>query len=81
MVFLALIPTLSAFFIQIAAQRRISPLKVSLIFTLEPVFAAFFAWTLGGESFDAAKAAGGGLIVAAMGFDSLFRGKEKGQRE
>ncbi|MEK7744758.1 MAG: DMT family transporter, partial [Elusimicrobiota bacterium] len=74
--FLALIPTLSAFFIQIAAQRHISPLKVSLIFTLEPVFAALFAWTLGGETFDGAKAAGGGLIVAAMGLDSLCRGKE-----
>lgn len=74
-VFLALIPTLSAFFIQIAAQKHIAPLQVSLIFTLEPVFAALFAWTLGGESFNAAKAAGGGLIVLAMGLDSYARGR------
>ena len=40
--------------------------KVSLIFSLEPVFAALFAWTLGGELFSPARAAGGGLIVAAM---------------
>ena len=39
---------------------------VSLIFSLEPVFGALFAWTLGGEAFVPARAAGGGLIVAAM---------------
>lgn len=64
--FLAAIPTLSAFFIQMWAQRFTAPVKVSLIFSLEPVFAALFAWTLGGERFVPARAAGGGLIVAAM---------------
>lgn len=64
--FLALIPNLSAFFIQIKAQKTVPPLKVSLIFSLEPVFAALFAWTVGGEPFSARKALGGGLILAAM---------------
>ncbi len=64
--FLAAIPTLSAFFIQMWAQKFTAPVKVSLIFSLEPVFAALFAWTLGGEAFVPARAAGGGLIVAAM---------------
>ena len=64
--FLAAIPTLSAFFIQMWAQKFTPPVKVSLIFSLEPVFAALFAWTLGGEAFVPARAAGGGLIVAAM---------------
>lgn len=64
--FLAVAPTLSAFFIQMYAQRTVAPLKVSLIFSLEPVFAALFAWTLGGERFTVLGAAGGGLIVAAM---------------
>ncbi len=64
--FLAAIPTLSAFFIQMWAQKFTAPIKVSLIFSLEPVFAALFAWTLGGEAFVPARAAGGGLIVAAM---------------
>jgi len=64
--FLAVIPTLSAFFIQMWAQKFTAPVKVSLIFSLEPVFAALFAWTLGGEGFIPARAAGGGLIVAAM---------------
>ncbi|OGS39771.1 MAG: hypothetical protein A2506_01335 [Elusimicrobia bacterium RIFOXYD12_FULL_66_9] len=65
-VFLAVVPTLSAFFLQMHAQKVVAPVKVSLIFSLEPVFAALFAWTLGGELFSAARAAGGGLIVAAM---------------
>lgn len=65
-VFLALVPTLSAFFIQMKAQRTVSPVRVSLIFSLEPAFAAAFAWTLGGEPLRPAAALGGGLIVAAM---------------
>ena len=65
-VFLAVVPTLSAFFIQMRAQKTVPPVKVSLIFSLEPVFAAAFAWTLGGEAFSPARAAGGALIVAAM---------------
>ena len=65
-VFLAVVPTLSAFFIQMRAQKTVAPLKVSLIFSLEPVFAAAFAWTIGGEPFSPGRAAGGGLIVAAM---------------
>ncbi|MEK7858120.1 MAG: DMT family transporter [Elusimicrobiota bacterium] len=64
--FLAVFPTLSAFYIQMLAQRKTSPVKVSLIFSLEPVFAALFAWTLGGEPFVWGRAAGGLLIVAAM---------------
>lgn len=64
--FLAVVPTLSAFFLQMHAQKVVAPVKVSLIFSLEPVFAALFAWTIGGELFSPARAAGGGLIVAAM---------------
>lgn len=64
--FLAVFPTLTAFFIQMVAQKYSEPFKVGIIFTLEPVFAAAFAWTWGGEEFVAAKAAGGLLIVSGM---------------
>jgi len=63
---LALFPTLSAFVIQMIAQRFTSPLKVSLIFAFEPVFAAVFAWTLGGEQPVLHRALGGLLIFAAL---------------
>lgn len=64
--FLAVFPTLTAFFIQMLAQRHSEPFKVGIIFTLEPVFAAVFAWTWGGEEFVPVKAAGGLLIVSGM---------------
>jgi drug/metabolite transporter (DMT)-like permease len=65
-VFLALFPTLSAFVIQMLAQKITSPLRVSLIFALEPVFAALFAWTVGGEAFVMRRALGGLLIFLAL---------------
>jgi drug/metabolite transporter (DMT)-like permease len=65
-IFLALFPSLSAFVIQMMAQRITSPLKVSLIFSLEPVFAGIFAWTLGGESVTPRGIVGGVVIFAAL---------------
>jgi drug/metabolite transporter (DMT)-like permease len=70
-VFLALFPTLSAFVIQMVAQKITSPLRVSLIFALEPVFAALFAWTLGGEKFITHRALGGRLFLAARVLSGL----------
>ncbi len=70
-VFLALGPTLSAFVIQMLAQRITAPVKVTLIFALEPVFAALFAWTLGGEQFDEQRAIGGLLIVIALAVSGM----------
>ncbi|OGR77345.1 MAG: hypothetical protein A2X32_04040 [Elusimicrobia bacterium GWC2_64_44] len=64
--FLAVFPTLTAFFIQMVAQKHSEPFKVGIIFTLEPVFAAIFAWTWGGEEFVGIKALGGLLIVSGM---------------
>lgn len=72
-VFLALFPTLSAFVIQLVAQRHTSAMRVSLIFVLEPVFAAAVAWTVGGELFLWSKALGGLLVVLAL----LSSGKER----
>jgi len=65
-VFLALLPTLSAFVLQLIAQKVVPPIRVSLILALEPVFAALFAWTLGGEIFILRRALGGLLIFVAM---------------
>ena len=64
--FLAIFPTFTAFVIQMVAQKIVPPVRVSLIFAMEPVFAAAFAWTFGGESFDGFRAIGGFLVVLAM---------------
>lgn len=69
-VFLAIFPTLSAFLIMLFAQKRTAPLKVSLIFALEPVFGAVFAWTLGGETFIPMQLIGGLLIFGAILFST-----------
>lgn len=71
--FLAIFPTLSAFVVQLLAQRFVSPLRVSLIFAFEPVFAALFAWALGGELFRPERALGGLLIFIAMIVSGLER--------
>lgn len=70
-VFLALFPTLSAFVIQLFAQKITTPMKVSLIFALEPVFAGIFAWTLGDEAFVPHRALGGFFIFFALVLSGL----------
>lgn len=73
-VFLALFPTLSAFVIQMVAQKLTSPLRVSLIFAFEPVFAALFAWTWGKEPFILHRALGGLFIFVALILSGLSVG-------
>jgi len=65
-ILLALFPSLTAYVIQIHAQKIASPLRVTLIFALEPVFAAIVAWTYGGEPFVVRRALGGLLIAVAL---------------
>ncbi|MCB1219290.1 MAG: DMT family transporter [Planctomycetales bacterium] len=69
--FLTLIPTLSAFMLQLTAQQGVPPVTTALVFCLEPVFAAIFAWTLGGEEMVKVRAVGGLLIVLAMVISEL----------
>jgi vancomycin permeability regulator SanA len=76
-VFLALFPTLSAYLIQIKAQTITTPIRVALIFALEPVFAGVFAWTFGGEEFSLLKALGGLLIFTAMVLGTVERPASK----
>jgi len=64
-------------------QTRFQPLvpaaHASLVFTLEPVFAAVFAWMILGDLWTARGLAGAALIVAAMGFSSLgMMGRREG---
>jgi drug/metabolite transporter (DMT)-like permease len=48
------------------AQAHLPPTRSAIVMSMEPVFAAFFAVTLGGESFTARMLAGGALVLAAM---------------
>ena len=48
------------------AQAHLSPTRTAIIMSTEPVFAAFFAVLLGGESLTARMAVGGAMVLAAM---------------
>lgn len=64
--FVAIISTGIAFLIQTKAQKNISPFKVVLIYSLEPVFAAFTSHIVHGESFGLVTFTGCLLIFSAM---------------
>lgn len=76
--FLAFLPSFSAFIIQNLAQKVIKPVRVSLILAFEPVFAALFAWTLGNELIVIHRLIGGlfiffGLIISGIANDSAVK--------
>jgi drug/metabolite transporter (DMT)-like permease len=64
LLFISVVATALVFCIQNAAQRFTSPTHTALIFTMEPVFAAFFAWLWLGEHLSERGAVGGVLIIA-----------------
>jgi len=65
-IYLATICTVIPLLIQFFAQKHVNSIKASLFFSLEPVFAALFAWTLGHELFVPEQALGGIVIVIAV---------------
>ena len=54
------------FLVQTWAQRRTSATRTALVFTLEPVWAALFGFTLAGDRLGAAGWAGCALIMAGI---------------
>ena len=48
------------------AQAHLPPTRSAIIMSMEPVFAAFFAVLLGGESVTVRMAAGGAMVLTAM---------------
>jgi drug/metabolite transporter (DMT)-like permease len=55
-----------AFLVQTWAQRRTSANRTALVFTLEPVWAALFGFTLAGDRLGALGWAGCGVIMAGI---------------
>jgi drug/metabolite transporter (DMT)-like permease len=48
------------------AQAHLAPTRTAIIMSMEPVFAAFFAVLLGGESATVRMLVGGLLVLTAM---------------
>lgn len=66
--------TAFVFLLQSWAQRHTTATHTALIFTLEPVFAAFFSWLWYGEPIAARTAWGAILIVTGILIAELWRG-------
>jgi drug/metabolite transporter (DMT)-like permease len=65
-IYLAAFPTVLTSFLQAKAQRVVPAHLAALIFVLEPVFAAVFAYLLLGERLGAAELTGAALVLVAM---------------
>jgi drug/metabolite transporter (DMT)-like permease len=59
--------------VQTTIQRFTTPSHAAIIFSLEPVFAALFAWMLVGETLGTNGLIGGGLILTGMVVAELKR--------
>jgi len=65
-VYMALFAGAAALLGQTWAQAHLPPTRSAIIMSMEPVFAAFFAVLLGGESVTARMVVGGAMVLAAM---------------
>jgi drug/metabolite transporter (DMT)-like permease len=64
--YMALVPGALGIVGQTWAQAHLPPTRTAIVMSMEPVFAAFFAVLLGGESFTLRMVAGGLMVLAAM---------------
>ncbi|MGY2875320.1 drug/metabolite transporter (DMT)-like permease [Marmoricola sp. URHA0025 HA25] len=65
-VYMALFAGAAALLGQTWAQAHLPPTRSAIIMSMEPVFAAFFAVLLGGESVNARMLVGGAMVLGAM---------------
>lgn len=65
-VYMAVFPAALALLGQTWAQAHLSATRTAIVMSMEPVFAAFFAVALGGESLTSRMLLGGALVLTAM---------------
>lgn len=63
----ALLATVFAYWVQMEVQKTLSPVRVALLFLLEPAFALLFAVALGGERLAPRQWLGAALVLAGIG--------------
>ncbi|MBU0745099.1 MAG: DMT family transporter [Gammaproteobacteria bacterium] len=71
--YLALFANVLGYMVQLSVQKTISPTIFALILSLEPVSAAIFAWTIGGEKITILDIIGGLMIISAIIFAQVYR--------
>jgi drug/metabolite transporter (DMT)-like permease len=70
--YLTVFASLLALWLQAKWQRHTSPTRAAIIFSLEPVIAAFLGWWVRGEELGPAGIAGGAAIVAGVLVSELW---------
>lgn len=63
---MALVATVTTFIAQTWAQARMSAVHAAVLFALEPVWTAFFAWIVLGERMSRSEVGGAALILAGI---------------
>lgn len=69
--YLGIIATVFCFFGQFWAQKYISAVKASLLFMIEPLSAAIFAWTMGDEIATTYSVMGGLIVLVGVSLPDL----------
>jgi len=64
--YLAVFATCAAHVIQFLSQKYVTPIRTALIFALEPVLTALFAWVFGSERLHSHQIIGGAFIFLAI---------------
>lgn len=77
LIYLGLIGTLFCYFITVWVQQYVSSLKVAIIFSLEPVFAALFGYFIINEILNPREFFGATLILAGVIVHSILKNKSK----
>lgn len=74
LIYLGVVGTSLCLFLQLSAQRFLSPMKTTFTLMVEPISAALFAWGIGHESFNLKVLLGGCLILFSL-FISEWKAK------
>ena len=77
LLYLGVVATAGMLLLQAIAQRHVSADKAAVVYALEPVFAALFAWLWLGEVLSARAALGGAMVVVAVILSELKPGRIK----
>lgn len=66
LLYLGFVGTLFCYFVSVWAQKKVDTVTVAIIFTLEPVFAAAFAWIFASEVLNFKEITGGLIIIGGI---------------
>jgi drug/metabolite transporter (DMT)-like permease len=77
LLFLGIVPTLAVFFVQMLALKHAAEITGAILLSLQPGFAAFFSYWLGGERYVAWQWVGGILLFASAIVYALITHKKK----